>query len=359
MTEREQKMTRLILQHFNAGQEGPFDPSFPPIVEFCPRDTHGQHIFPERDAFFTAVKKGRKDMAGPQHTNADAYLDDFFAPESFGTQQLENLSSLVMAQLQRADAAPTDGKPKPIVEIVTPRKAVFDGNIGAIMLAEHVTARLTDISPEIDWRVAYDVLYQAPLTEADQKPLPRKHPGYAKQSQYMALSGFQDPDRTAFLVGIDDSTRYGRAARDLGLFAQQNNKTLLAFAVFQSYISTSLQPEQATQKAFETAFDSTEQRALNAALKPFGLNIGNLTDPEMAFFAGDPLLDNSNGRRIDTALSYLAEQEQALRFPVLLPKNDHFFRHIEAGKPLRFADIRPSTTQSAPTAKPAYRLGQR
>lgn len=338
-------MTRLVLQKFDATQSSPFTPNFPPIIEFCARDDQGAHIFPARDAFFTAAKKARHEMDHPQFTTLDDYLGQFFRDGSHASQQLLTFGAIIENRLVQAGALEQDEK-KPVVEIVAPRKAVFDGNIGAIMLAETVADRLNTMVPSIDWGVCYDVVYQAPLTDTNTPPLPRKHPGYAKQSQYMALEHFRHPDRTPFLAGIDDSSRYGRAARDLGLFAEQNDKVLLGFAVFQSYISTALNPEITTRHCFEQMYSKDDQQKLNTALKPFGLSINTLTDPEMQFFASDPLLKSPSGKRIDAAVDYLEQQAADMRCPVLLPRNDKFFRHIEEGNTLRFARIPEQSRQS-------------
>ena len=344
-------MSRLILQRFDGNQSGPFDPFFPPIVEFCQRNQDGSHIFPDRDVFFRAAKQGQKQLDHPQYGSLDDYLDGFFNPEGYAHGQLRILGQNIEKQLSQTGAF-SQSAGKPVVEIIAPRKAAFDGNIGAIMLAETVADRLNHIVPAIDWGVAYDVVYQAPLSDAPTGiPTARKHPGYAKQSQYMALNTFAHPGRTPYLVGIDDSTRFGRAARDLGLFAQQNGKKLLGFAVFQSYISPSLSQEPATKAAFDTHFSADQQRALNTALHPFGLNTHNLTEPEMQFFTTDDMFNKPGQSRLDAVIDYLSAEENSLRCPVILPRHDHFFRHIEEGKPLRFARLPAPHVQTAPTVR--------
>ncbi|MEO0393145.1 MAG: hypothetical protein AAF213_07855 [Pseudomonadota bacterium] len=345
---------RLIEQRIDQPHAAPSLPvDFPDIIELCDRDDQGAHIFPEREAFFGAAKTGQLVMQEEPRRTLDDYLDQFIAHDGHAAQKIEYLASTVRAALSRRHAfvtAEATGGPghRPAVEVIVPRKAVFDGNMAAITLGEHMADRLTKIAPYIEWRVAYDVVYQAPMTDPNAgRPAPRRHPKYGKQSLFMATESFGSSDRAAYVIGVDDTSRFGRAFRDLHLFAAQNGKELLAVAAFQAYEADNLRPSLETQATFRRAFQG-EMDKLEEGLAAFGLNTNTLTETEMRFFTSDPMLDPKPGAsRADTALAYLEDQAAHHALPTLLPHNDHFIKHVAAGKPLRFSE-RPAVASAYP-----------
>lgn len=361
MTERHNRdasMAKTTVHRLDADTAKPLPRDFPDIIELCQRNPDGSHVFPHRAEFFAAAKESQRQMRTEPAMHLDDYLGQFLTDGGHADQKLRLMAATVRSQLTRRDefrqTEQRDGPgARPAVEIIVPRKAVFDGNIAAITLGEHVADRLTHIAPDIDWRVAYDVVHQAPHHEpSGGRPEARNHPKYRKQKLYMASETFTEPDRAKYLVCIDDTSRYGGTGRDLHVFAQQTGKQLLAFAVFQSYESTSLRPQDETMAAFNRQFGREGQQALDKALKPFGLSSKLLTDAEMRFFTESPVLDPEAGQtRTQAAVAYLGEEAKLQTLPVLLPKNDHFFRHVEARQPLRFSE-RPPLAGAEPRPQP-------
>lgn len=345
---------RLIEQRIDQPESAtPLPMDFPDIIELCERDATGEHIFPDRDKFFGAAKEGRMVMEEQPRRTLDDYLDKFLANGTHADQKLGYLASTIRASLSRRGAfskAEVENGPyaRPAVELIIPRKAVFDGNMAAITLGEQMADRLTSLAPDIEWRVAYDVVYQAPSPGTDSgRPAPRRHPKYGKQSLYMATETFVEKDRASYLVGVDDTSRFGRAFRDLHLFAQQNGKELLAVAAFQAYEADNLRPSLATQAAFRQTF-GPELGKLDQGLAPFGLNSRALTETEMRFFTQDPMLAPAPGQsRADAALAYLADEAAHHNLPTLLPHHDQFMQHVAAGKPVRFSE-RPRVAPARP-----------
>ena len=352
---------RLIEQRIDQPDSAPALPmDFPDIVELCERDDQGDHIFPDRDAFFSAAKEGKMVMQSDGDTSRtlDDYLEQFLANDSHADQKLALMASTVRTALLRRgafDEAEAQDGPyvRPVVEIIIPRKALLNeddskGNIAAVTLGEHMADRLTKTEPDIEWRVAYDVVYQAPTTASTSgRPAPRRHPKYGKQSLFMATESFAEPGRGKYVIGVDDTSRFGRAFRDLHLFAAQNGKELLAVAAFQASEADNLRPSLETQAAFRAAFGG-ETAKLDQGLAPFGLNTNALTETEMRFFTKDAHLDPQPGQsRADAALAYLEDQAAHHNLPTLLPHHDKFIEHVAARKPLRFSE-RPRLAPASP-----------
>lgn len=348
---------KLIEQRIDTAASAPALPmDFPDIIELCDRDCDGGHVFPDRDRFFSTAKTGQMVMQDEPRVTLDDYLDRFLANQGHADQKLQLMASTVRAGLSRrgafAEAEIMSGPgSKPVVEIIVPRKAVFDGNMAAITLGEHMADKLSQITPDIDWHVAYDVVYQAPAKDPNAPPpAPRRHPKYGNQSLYMATETFADPGRSKYLIGVDDTSRFGRAFRDLHLFAAQNGKELLAVSAFQAYEADNLRPRAQTVSEMRRSFGPDGLAKLDKGLAAFGLNCNALTETEMRFFTQDPMLDAKPGQsRADAALAYLEDEASRHRLPVLLPHNDVFIQKIANREPVRFSE-RPRIAGAQPAA---------
>jgi len=351
-------MTRLIEQRIDAEGPRPLPRDFPDIIEFVAKNDDGSRAFPERDRYYAAAKEGRMLISNePPHTLDDS-LDRLMSDSSHADQKLRLLASTVKASLVRRgafDEAEKQGPgAKPAVEIVAPRKLLNNRNIAAVTLAEHAADRLAKIAPEIEWRMAYDVYYQAPLQDPSAgRPSPRKHPKYASQSLYMAEPSFGGPDRAKYLVAIDDASRFGKAFRDLHIFAEQQGREMLAAAAFESYITPKLRASDEAVRDLNRAYGREGIATLDKGLAPFGLRHDLLTESEMRFFADDPMLEPKPGQtRAAAAASYLATEAEHQTLPTLVPSQ--LQARLQASD-LRRISGRPAVAVAMPRPEPDTR----